>query len=52
MTPCKGWISEVRTRWRVLKLFTVRGVVLNLAMIEFVDLPLYGRELAGDLGEK
>ena len=43
---------EVRTRWGVLKLFTVRGVVLNLTMIESVDPPLYGRELVGDFGEK
>ena len=44
--------SEVCTRWGVLKLSIVRGVVLNLTMIKFVDLPLYRRELAGDFGGK
>ena len=43
---------EVRTRWKVLKFFTVRGVVLNLTMIEFVELPLYGKEFVGDFGGK
>ena len=43
---------EVYSRWGVLKLFTVRGIVLNLTMIESVDLPLHGRELVGDFGEK
>jgi len=43
---------EVRTHWGVLKLFTVRGVVLNLTMIELMGLPLYGRELVGDFGGK
>ena len=52
MTPCKGETSEVRTRWGVLKLSIVRGVVLNLTMIESVDLPLHGRELVGDFGGK
>ena len=42
---------EVCTHWRVLKLFTIRDVVLNLTMIEFVDQPFYGRELVGDLVE-
>ena len=48
MTPCKGETSEVCTRWGVSKLFIVRGVVLNLKMIESVDLPFYGRELVED----
>ena len=52
MTPCNGETSEVLTRKRVLKLFIVRAVVLNLVMIEFVDLPLYGRELTEDFGRK
>ena len=43
---------KVSTHWGVLKLFTVRGVILNLTMIEAVDLPLYGRELVGDFGGK
>ena len=43
---------EVCTHCGVLKLFIVRGVVLNLTMIEFVDLPLYGKELVGEFGEK
>jgi len=43
---------EVCTRWGVLKIFTVRGVVLNLIMIESVDPPLYGKELVGDFGGK
>ena len=52
MTPCKGETSEVRTHWGVLKLSIVRGVVLNLRMIESVDLSLFERELVGDFGEK
>jgi len=44
--------SGVRTHWGVLTLFIVRGIVLNLTVIEFVDLPLYERELAGDFGGK
>ena len=52
MTPCKGGTSEVRTHWGVLKLFIFRSVVLNLAMIELMDLPLYRRELVGDIGGK
>ena len=44
--------SGVCTRWGVSKFFNVRGVVLNLTMIVFVDLPLYGRELVGDFGGK
>ena len=52
MTPYRGEISEVYTRWGVLKLFTVRGVVLNLTMIESIDLPLQGRELVGDFDGK
>jgi len=52
VTPCNGETSEVHTRWGILKLFITRGVVLNLTMIEFVDLTLYGRELVGDFGEK
>ena len=43
---------QVRTRWGVLKLSIIKVVVLNLTMIEFVDLPLYGRELVGDFGGK
>jgi len=43
---------KVCTRWRVLKPFIVRGAVLNLTMIEFVDPPLYERELVGDFGGK
>ena len=39
---------KVCTHWGVLKLFTVRGVVLNLTMIESMDLLLHGRELIGD----
>jgi len=42
--------SKVYTHWGVLKLFLIRGLVLNLTMIEFVDLALYGRELVGDFG--
>jgi len=52
VTPCKGETSEVRTCWGVSKLSIIRGVGLNLTMIEYVDLPLYGRELVGDFGEK
>ena len=38
---------------KVLKRFIVRGLVsINIAMIVFVDLPLYGRELVGDFGWK
>jgi len=45
---------KVRIRWGVLTLLTVRGVVcsVNITVIEFVDLPLYGRELVGDFGRK
>jgi len=49
VTPCKGETSEVCTRWGALKLSIVRGVVLNLTIIEFVDLSLYGRELGRGL---
>jgi len=52
VTPCKGETSEVRTHWGVLKYFIVRGVVLNLTMIELVNIPLYARELVGDFGGK
>ena len=52
MTPFRGATSEVCTRWGVLKVFIVRGLILNLTMIVFVDLPLYGRELLGDFGWK
>ena len=47
MTPCRGETSEVCTRWGVLKFFIV-GCSVNIAMIVFVDLPLYERELVGD----
>ena len=50
MTPCRGATSEAYTRWVVLKLFIVRDLILNLTMIVFVDLPLYGRELVGEFG--
>ena len=52
VTLCKGETSEVCIRWGVSKLSIVRGVVLNLTMIESVDLPFYGRELVGDFGGK
>ena len=52
MTPYKGETSEVRTHWGVLKLSTIRDVVLNLTMIELVDLPLYGGKLVGGFGRK
>ena len=52
VTPCRGETSEVCTRWGVLKLFIVRNLILNLTMIAFVDLPLYGRELVGDFDKK
>ena len=52
MTLCNRETSEVRTHWGVLKLSIVRGVVLNLTMIAFVDLPLYGKELVGDFDGK
>ena len=52
VTSCRGETNEICTRWGVLKIFIVRGVVLNLTMIAFVDLPLYGRELVGDFGGK
>jgi len=48
VTPCRGETSEVYTRLGVLKIFIIRGVVLNLTMIAFMDLPLYRRELVGD----
>ena len=35
MTPCRGETSEICTRWGILKIFIVRGVVLNLTMIVF-----------------
>ena len=43
---------KVRIRWRVLKLFIVRGIVLNLTMVDSMDLPLYERELVGDFDGK
>ena len=52
VTPYRGETSEVCTHWGVLKFFIIRGIVLNLTMIVFVDLPFYGRELVGILGEK
>ena len=50
MTPYKGVISGSSYSLGVLKLFTIRGVVLNLTVIELVDLPFYERELVGDFG--
>ena len=52
VTSCRGATSEASTCWGVLKLFIVRGLILNLTMIVFVDLPLYERELIGDFGWK
>ena len=52
VTTYTGESSEVCTHWGVLKLCIIRGVVLNLTMIELVDLPLYGREFVGDFNGK
>ena len=52
MSPYRRETSEVCTCWGVLNFFIVTGVILNLKMIMFVDLPLYGRDLVGDFGEK
>ena len=53
VTPCRGAISESLYSLGSMKFFfIVRGVVLNLTMIESVDLPLYGRKLVGEFGGK
>jgi len=37
---------------RSIEIFHCQRCSVNIAMIAFVDLPLYGRELVGDFGGK
>ena len=45
MIPCRRETSKVCTHWGVLKFFIARGMVLNLTIIVFVDLPFLWKRI-------
>jgi len=50
VTPCKGATSGSSHSLGSIETFHCWRCSVNIAVIEFVDLPLYGKELVGDFG--